>query len=316
MASEREDQSVLRLVLASIPKFDGRNITIDEFLEACDEAFHIIGASTDPAFVKLISTKLRGEAREFARLHKFKSYRECRKLLYQAFAGHESVFQIFGKLGKMFQQECERVISFAIKIKKIKSQIINITELGGTLGYSNESIEELVVDAFLNGLLPELEIKFKARPNNLEEAIGSAIRFERGYGLLLATNETQESSREAEKSNNSEIGVNFAEKQSVPSAPFRKETTAYLLYFAPRELKSIKSFTMEKDISMLILFAMIASNLFKCSQIGSAINGGNAQLNPVLNITPGGGRIAQRQDRCSLMVPGGLAQLARPLEAQ
>ena len=114
----------IRDAVEFVPMFDGHNIPINEFIEACNEAKNLIDAASEKGLVKLIRTRITGETRRTILNEVFETVANLTqhfKDLYDS-----GIQQLFGKLGYEIQRNSEGVIPFANRLREIGSRIFEL----------------------------------------------------------------------------------------------------------------------------------------------------------------------------------------------
>lgn len=109
----------LKDALRVIPEFDGSNIPLSEFLEGCDEARAMINAVDEPNLVKLVRSKLLGEARSAIYGQFFSTLDALKGYIKGIYANTKTVHQLTGEMGNEFQRDNESVISYANRIREL-----------------------------------------------------------------------------------------------------------------------------------------------------------------------------------------------------
>ena len=84
----------LRLFVELIPVFAGRNISIQTFARKCSFAIQRIGEELHPLFVKLIRSKIQGEANLCIRSRHFETLGDLLEVLEKAFGAPKTPFQL------------------------------------------------------------------------------------------------------------------------------------------------------------------------------------------------------------------------------
>ncbi|XP_051159283.1 uncharacterized protein LOC127281218 isoform X2 [Leptopilina boulardi] len=166
--------------LKAVPEFNGTNIPINIFLRGCSEAKSMVAAAAEGNLVKLIRTKIYGEAQETIIGQNFETIEALGNFLKDIYIVSRTVKQLLGDLGNEYQREDENVITFANRIRDIGTRIIEAQRtFTGTV--TEDFITETqadIVDSFKEGLLPEIENKMPVNAN-ITELIKSAIKIEK-----------------------------------------------------------------------------------------------------------------------------------------
>ena len=112
----------MRDIISVVPKYDGHNIPLADFLEGCDLAMSM----ADPAAEQtLLRSKLEGEVRKFTMGDDFRTLEELKQFLKEYYFSTKTVYQLQGELGNAIQKDDENVITYANKIKELSMRIID-----------------------------------------------------------------------------------------------------------------------------------------------------------------------------------------------
>lgn len=166
--------------LTLVPEFDGYNIRLSQFLEGCNEARDLIGPAGEANLVKLIKSKLTGEARASVTGETFTTVEALKTHLKSIYSPSKIVQQLLGEIGYEFQRNNESVISFANRIKEIGERILEAQRVfaGNVHPEFQTSTETTLVECFKRGLKPEINQRM-GEDQNRTNMIKNAIRIER-----------------------------------------------------------------------------------------------------------------------------------------
>lgn len=106
-----------------IPEVDESNIPINIVLRGCNEAKAILGEAAEGNLVKVIRTRISGEALEKISGQNFPTIEDLSNYLKEIYTVSMSVKQLLGDLGNEYQREDENVVTFANRIKDIGNRI-------------------------------------------------------------------------------------------------------------------------------------------------------------------------------------------------
>ncbi|KAJ8670999.1 hypothetical protein QAD02_002258 [Eretmocerus hayati] len=109
-----------------IPKYDGFNIPLINFLQGYREACGVIPAANEPELAKLIKMRLSGEAFKIAQSKCSNSIDEIEKFFHGIFGSAENFHQLHGELAIFKQKKDESVISFSSRVKRIEQEILEV----------------------------------------------------------------------------------------------------------------------------------------------------------------------------------------------
>lgn len=180
--------------LKIVPEFDGSNISVTEFLRGCSEAKNMIGAAAEGNLIKLIRTKIFGEAKETILGQDFNTLEDLGNFIKDIYSTTKTVKQLYGELGNEYQKENENVLTFANRIRDIGSRILEAQRLSVgeiTQAFKTETQND-IIECFKDGLLPEIERKITEQ-ENINNLIREAIKIEK---KILVQNSRRQSNNE------------------------------------------------------------------------------------------------------------------------
>ena len=114
----------LKDALDLIPRYNGQNIPLNQFLEGCTEAKSILSANMEPEFAKLVRIRLYGEALSSIRGQTFENIRQITEFLEKIFGSAKTYHEWTGDLAKVKQRPSESVISYLNRIREIENEIV------------------------------------------------------------------------------------------------------------------------------------------------------------------------------------------------
>ena len=97
----------IRDAVEFVPMFDGHNIPLNEFIEACNEAKSMVDTASENGLVRLIRTRITGEARRTILNRTFDKVANQRQHFKDLYDSRETIQQLFGKLGYEMQRDNE-----------------------------------------------------------------------------------------------------------------------------------------------------------------------------------------------------------------
>ena len=160
-------QVSLRDALEEVLLFDGSNIPLSHFIEGCTTAKAMLPTpAAQENFARLLRGKLSGEARKCIFGSTYATIEELIEKLRIIYAPAKSMYQLQGELGNIFMWETESVLSYAARIKEIADKIEDAHRLNNNGQVDNnfkQNLERDVIQCFIRGLRPELEICEKKR---------------------------------------------------------------------------------------------------------------------------------------------------------
>ena len=126
---------------------------------------------------RLLRGKLSGEARKCIFGSTYATIEELIEKLKRVYAPAKSVYQLQGELVNKFMRERENVLSYAARIKEIADKIEDAHRLNNIDQVDNNFKQNLgrdVIQCFIRGLRPELEIRVEAK-DTFREVINDSI---------------------------------------------------------------------------------------------------------------------------------------------
>ena len=114
----------LKDALTVVPEFNGEKTPLSVFLEVCDEAKEMVTSEDEANLMKLIRTKLIGEARKAIYGQAFGTIEELKDFIKVIYAPSKTVHQMLGEMSSDYQREHETAISFTNRIKDLGRRII------------------------------------------------------------------------------------------------------------------------------------------------------------------------------------------------
>lgn len=170
----------MKIALEAIPVYDGTNIPLTQFIEGCEEARDLLPPTAESSLVRLARNKLRGNARVAIQDARFEKIGDFINYIKKLYAPAETVYQVQGKLGNIFQKDNENVVSYANRVrilaKRIKDAYQN--EHGTVTEEFQKSVEINACSCFKHGLRSEIEMRMPAI-TGFAETIAEAVRIEK-----------------------------------------------------------------------------------------------------------------------------------------
>ena len=165
--------------LRVIPEFNGDNISLSSFLDACDEASEMIEVADQGKFAKLLRSKLTREARRSIQGQTFDTVEELKNFLKNLYAQSKTIHQLAGEMGNEFQKDSDSVLAFANRVREIGRKILEAESLEGPVEAAYKaSVEANAVDCFKRVLKPDIEINVEDA-DDMVNIVKNAIRAER-----------------------------------------------------------------------------------------------------------------------------------------
>ena len=119
----------LRDALMVVPEINGKNIPLSQFIEGCNEAKCMIEPESEINLVKLLRSKISGEARQAISGRTFSTIDELKMFLKNIYSPARIIPQLLGELGHEFQRDYENLITYANRIRDIRTKILEVHNL-------------------------------------------------------------------------------------------------------------------------------------------------------------------------------------------
>ena len=177
------DITALKVIVDLIPIFSGNNISVQAFSRECKFAEEGVAPHLRPLFVKLLRTKIQGEAELYIKNLRFETLSELLNILETAFMASKTPFQIHSEIACMKQNTGESTLSYATRALDLFTKMVEITERQSPVSIAAIKIRDYdseMASCFCLGLRNELEFRVRLKnPTTLREAINLAIEAER-----------------------------------------------------------------------------------------------------------------------------------------
>ena len=183
--------------LEVVPLFYGSNLPLSHFIEGCMEAkAMLLTPAAQENLARLLRGKLSGEARKCIFGSTCARIEQLVEKLKRVYAPAKSVYQLQGKLGNTFMWKRENFLSYAARIKEIADRIEDAHRLNNCSQVDNafkQNLERDVIQFFIRGLRPELEIRVEEK-DTFRKEINDSIDIERRLAAnsALRRNENME----------------------------------------------------------------------------------------------------------------------------
>ena len=145
----------LKDALDLIPRFNGQNISLTQFLDGCQEALSILPNEYETELAKLIRMRLYGDALNSVRGQNFKEISEISEFLETIYGSAKTFHDGEGELARIKQKGNESVIVYLNRLKEIESEIFKAAKREKRFTERDEYKTELESDCikfFLKGL--------------------------------------------------------------------------------------------------------------------------------------------------------------------
>jgi hypothetical protein len=173
--------ATLKYAVEAVPYFDGNNISLNYFIEGCEEAKSMLPKEAEQQFTKIIRTRIVGEARRTIQDQEFDKVSQLTSYLKKVYGPSKNVYQLQGELGCIYQKTEEDVITYANRVKILGKQILEAYRSSGHPAPDQNIKTSLEIDmckCFIRGLKPDIEQRI-ARELDVNETVADALRIER-----------------------------------------------------------------------------------------------------------------------------------------
>lgn len=181
MANNQQSVSI-KCALECVPRFDGANLAVREFIRACKTARKLIPNFNEILFIQLIITKLTGNASVVFGSRDINTLEQLYNDLTLIFGDTKSVATLQAEMSVIKQLKDETVGNFACRVIELTTKLEervkaeNATEISDVL---ISYYKQTAVKSFIRGLKRELETRLSsANPTTIKEAIELARQAE------------------------------------------------------------------------------------------------------------------------------------------
>lgn len=165
--AEREEESPrisYREATDLVPYFDGSNIPLSQFTQACRRAKEVVPSRCEFNLTKLLINKLRGRAYYAVEDETCGTVTQLIDLLTAAFGHSKTLDQYQGELGSIYLRPKEHIIDYISRVKELRSAILDCYrrqhyEIDNA---TVVSVNKLVVRSFCEGLPLEYRLQIRA----------------------------------------------------------------------------------------------------------------------------------------------------------
>lgn len=152
-----------REALETVPGFDGKNISLTQFLRACRRAKEIVPPSCERNLTRLLINKLRGRAYYAVEDEPCDSIAQLSDILNSAFGTPKTIHQYRGELSSVFLKANEHMLDYIIRVKDLRTAVLDAErrqrrELTPAIV---AEIDALTASSFCDGLPLEYRIQLK-----------------------------------------------------------------------------------------------------------------------------------------------------------
>ena len=173
--------ATLKYAVEAVPFFDGSNIPLSYFIEGCEEAKSMLPREAEGQFVKILRTRIVGEARRTIQENDFETVSQLTAFLKRIYGPAKNIYQLQGELGCIYQKSEENVVTYANRVKILGKQILEAYKGSGSSALDpsvKASIEKDMNKCFIRGLKPEIEQRI-VRNLDVNDTVADALRIEK-----------------------------------------------------------------------------------------------------------------------------------------
>lgn len=191
----------LKDTLDLIPRFNGNNVPLTQFIDGCMEASEILPAGYEAEFARLIRMRLFGDALCCARGHKFKNIEEIVTFFEKNFGSAKTFHELTGELAKVKQRPTESVVVYTNRLRDVENKIKKAAtreQRYTDLPTYEKELEKDCIKFFIRGLRWEIQTRMGS-PDTLEKAREKAIEIERDFAYTGEFEERRDETRSKQK---------------------------------------------------------------------------------------------------------------------
>lgn len=176
----RENMSQIKLkdALAIVPEYNGRNLSVLQFARACKRAKELVSAASEPQLTRLLRNKLRDHAYLAVEDHTYYTVDDLTNRLKQVFTPAATPNYYRGELSKLAKRANEDILEYIGRTKDLRTAIIDAEQNTYPSVYLvlRESFEAMTLEAFINGLPPDIRTQLSYHTySTCEQAFDAAI---------------------------------------------------------------------------------------------------------------------------------------------
>ena len=115
-------------VVKIIPEFNGRNISVNQFIRECRDAEHFINPNDRKFFVKLVKSRVTGDAQAYLQFKTFSNLEQLLEELKRTFTSAQNLPQLQTELSRLVQKPTEKVSEYGREQRSSSSRLEGINE--------------------------------------------------------------------------------------------------------------------------------------------------------------------------------------------
>ena len=140
MPSYKKTNEIVRI----LPEFNGRNISVNRFIRECREAENLVNPNDRTFFMKLVKSRVTGEASDYLQFKSFDNLDQLLSDLKRVFSPSQNLPQIQTDLARVKQNSNERVSEYGLRVTKFLQKAHELID---------ESFSPLVARGMIEGLI-------------------------------------------------------------------------------------------------------------------------------------------------------------------
>lgn len=163
-AEKREDSIPgisLREIVDTIPSFDGYNISLQRFINACRRAKNLLPRSMEEHLTTLLINKLHGRAYIAIEDEVCKNVTDLIDLLTSTFGVNKTTDQYRGELSTIYMKPEEHILDYINRTKELRSAVIDSSRRDRNAEHLSRDIDDLTIRAFCDGLPRTYKLEMK-----------------------------------------------------------------------------------------------------------------------------------------------------------
>lgn len=164
-------QISIKDALAYVPIFNGKNMTVAQFLRTCQRALKLLPRGMEKTFLELMRQKFTDQARIAVENSEYNTFAELEQLLRSIFDPQRTASQYKAELENISIKSGEPIINYINRVQVLHGEILH-AESSERAFLSRETklkIENDTIEAFLNGLPPLKRIECQLKPHDTLE---------------------------------------------------------------------------------------------------------------------------------------------------
>ena len=143
----------------SLPEFNGKNISVNRFIRECKEAEVFINPGDKDFFLKLVQSRVTGEATGYLQFKTFDDLNQLLTELKEVFAPSQNLPQVQMDLARVKQNKQEKVSEYGLRVKRILPKAQELIYENFSLAIARGMMDGTVttaVECFILGLDSEV----------------------------------------------------------------------------------------------------------------------------------------------------------------